>query len=911
MSKPTDTLIDIIENFDQHAQRSAVCEFLSDSLQHWSYSDLLFKINAIAGELLTRNLAPSERVILWAPNSAMWIASCLGIIRSGAIVVPVDAQLDSETFRAILRDAAPRMIICSIDRKDFLERLQQEFEIEVVYLEDLRQCSASFKDLPNQRPEDCVCVFYTSGTTGNPKGVPLKHKNILHQIDFVRDCQLATASDRLLLPLPLHHIYPFSIGMLSALALGATIVLPRGLTGPQLLRALNEGNVSVLVGVPRLYSALIAAINSRVNSLPAVQKLSVKTAQLLAQRLTKAGWRRAGRVLLASIHRQLGSNLRLLTCGGAPLETKTAESLQTLGWDLVVGYGLTETSPLVTLRLPADSNTKTVGKPLPNVEVKIEPVTEALKKETRAELAGEMSTDTGEIIVRGPNVFEGYRNQAEKNSQVLTSDGWFRTGDLGYMRDGRLFVLGRASSLIVTESGKKIDPEILEAYYAENKYIQEIGILARNGKLVAVVVPNMVSIGSQSGELTRIMHDAIDERGLHLPTYKRLSGYVLSRESLSRTAMSKIRRSKLVEHYDRIRQGFREPDEEIMQQAMVAHDRELLENARVVRVWNYFLNHYSDRKLSFDTSPQLDLGIDSLDWLNLTMEIRDYANVEIDQTMLTDLVTIRDLLEKVASNNANANNNHKTWYENPECFLSEEQKTWLSPLSNVQERISRLICHTIFLILKGLFRLDVKGIENIPKNGAFIICPNHASYLDAFVVGSAFNFDKLRTIHFAGWTGIAFANAFTRVLSRLGRVLPVDADHALVSSLAIAASALLANRGLVWFPEGRRTLTDDLLPFKPGIGLLLEHFDVPVIPVYLSGTGDALPPGSWRVRLGQKIVVNFGEPVRRSTLLVEGHGTMPHDRIADALRCRVQRIREASSKVLANKSQVIGAVAQK
>lgn len=196
------------------------------------------------------------------------------------------------------------------------------------------------------------------------------------------------------------------------------------------------------------------------------------------------------------------------------------------------------------------------------------------------------------------------------------------------------------------------------------------------------------------------------------------------------------------------------------------------------------------------------------------------------------------------------------------------------------------------MILRTLIKLEVRGVEHIPKRGAFLVCPNHASYLDAFVVGSAFSFEKLKSIHFAGWTGIAFANSFTRVLSRLGRVLPVDADHALVSSLAIAAAALRNDKGLVWFPEGRRTLTNELLQFKPGIGLLLEHFDVPVVPVYLGGTADALPPGTWRIKVGQKITVSFGEPVRRSALLLEGDGSTPHSRIAAGLRHRVQKLRD-------------------
>ncbi len=890
MAKFFATIDNIIDSLQKWGRSPAICQFTNDRVERWSYKELYDRIDEVARHLQKLGLKRSDRVILFAPNSPLWIVACLAVMRTGGVIVPVDAQLDTDSVRYILNDADPSMIISTCD---CLARVADSVcKIRTLYLEELVENDHSHASFVRNaiEPEDCACLFYTSGTTGNPKGVPLKHKNLAYQVNILNDWHLAGSRDRIVMPLPLHHIYPFSLGMLFVLSLGATIILPQGLTGPHLLRSIKEGDATIIVGVPRLYAALSKAIKGRVEMLPSVQRTLLEAAMSLSRKLCHLGLPGAGRFLLSRLHNEIGPNLRILTTGGAPLDVKLAESLQGLGWQLAIGYGLTETSPLLTLKMPDDVDVSSVGKPLPGVEIRIDTTLKSTRKEIDDE-PRKIDSQVGEIVVRGPGVFDGYRNQLDKTNQVLTKDGWFHTGDLGYFSGQRLHVVGRASSLIITESGKKIDPEVLEGQYAKNKRVQEIGILQRNGKLVAVVVPNLAETAREDGDLTRLMHDAIDERCLQLPSYKRLSGYVLSKEPLPRTAMAKIRRQKLVEQYNRIREGYQESAiGENAETALDANDLELLQNERVSKVWNYFVKHYPEKRLSLDMSPQLDLGIDSLDWLNLTMEIRELIAAEIEPSSLSDLKTMRDLL-KVVLECADVDGNHKNWYDKPEDILSAEQKIWLSPLTPSQEWLSHFLCSCVGLILRGLCKLEVKGIENVP-HGAVIITPNHASYLDAFALGSAFDYQRLRTIQWAGWTGIAFANSTARTLSRLGRVLPIDADHALIPSLAIAGATLLQGKSLVWFPEGRRTLTDDLLPFKPGVGLLLEHFDVPVVPVYLKGTAAALPPGAGMLRPFQTVCVTFGEPVRRETLIKEGVGATPHARIASALRARIEVLRD-------------------
>ena len=197
-------------------------------------------------------------------------------------------------------------------------------------------------------------------------------------------------------------------------------------------------------------------------------------------------------------------------------------------------------------------------------------------------------------------------------------------------------------------------------------------------------------------------------------------------------------------------------------------------------------------------------------------------------------------------------------------------------------------------LLRGLFRLDVRGLENLPKKGPFVITPNHVSYLDSFALAAALDRARLRETYWAGWVGAAFGNPLTRLVSRLARVVPVDPARAGSSSLAFGAAVLGRGKNLVWFPEGERSWTGKLGPFKKGFGVLLEHHRVPVVPVFVEGTYEAMPRGSFLPRL-RRVTVTFGEPLSVDELERRGEDEEPRDRIVDALRDRIAEMGESRS----------------
>jgi long-chain acyl-CoA synthetase len=348
------TLQTLVHELPVRGAKAAVVALRRDGAQRWSYAELGSLAQRLARALIARGLHRGEPVVLFAGNRPEWIAACLGAIRAGAMATPVDVQLGRRSLEHVLRDSGARWAFTT--RAD-AKRLA-DFALSPLFLdEELPQDVAA--PLPDLAPEDFALLFYTSGTTGHPKGVPLTHANVVFEVAAFVKARLLTENDHVLLPLPLHHVYPLVGGVLSPLAYGVQIVMPRALTGPDVLRALREGAVTTIIGVPRLYRALEAGIHARIESRgQTITKLFDTIVRLHLP-------------LLHSLHAQLGPTVRLLASGGSALDPGLASKLTGMGWRITVGYGLTETAPLLTLLPPGDKKLDTVGKPIPGVELRI------------------------------------------------------------------------------------------------------------------------------------------------------------------------------------------------------------------------------------------------------------------------------------------------------------------------------------------------------------------------------------------------------------------------------------------------------------------------------------------------------------------------------------------------------------
>jgi long-chain acyl-CoA synthetase len=886
----SETLQQLVKSLGKKDAKTALLALDRTASRSWSYRELAERAEAFAHGLVKAGCQAGDNIALFAANSPEWIASALGVLRAGAVVMPLDVQLGDEDLAHILADSATRAVVTTERRVARLDQLAPNLQLILLDVppNDARSWERFCLDEPVElavvEANNPAVLFYTSGTTGPPKGVPLTHANIASQLPGVRQLRIVTDADRVLLPLPLHHVYPFVIGMLTPLSLGLPIILPFSLTGQQLLRALREGDVTAIIGVPRLYSALYDGIRSKVESSGRIARrlfaILLRTSAFLRQSLGV----RAGKILFRSLHRRFGKNLRILASGGSALEPDLATNLESLGWQIAIGYGLTETSPLLSVNLPADFRRGSAGKIFPGVELRIDPT--VLEAETQGDGRG-----MGEVLARGPNVFAGYRNLPEQTAHAFTADGWFRTGDIGYFEDGFLFIAGRLSTLIKTESGEKVQTEDVESAYAKEPALREIGILEKQGKLVALIVPERAACGD---DIESGVRAALEKASRQLPSYERISDFALTNDALPRTRLGKLQRHRLLQRFAQAKTTGDQtaPCGVMPLEEMSGEDRALFEEPGPNAVWQLLVRRYPDKRLTPDTSLQFDLGVDSLEWLNLTLEIAETSGVEVTEEAIARVDTMRDLLREVLEA---AEGGGIDPLAQPHAILDERQKRWLRPLGPLMNLAARTIYAFGRVLMRLLFRVRVIGRENLPNDRPWIMTPNHISYLDGFVLANVLDWEQLRQTYWAGWTGIVAANAFMRFLSRLGRILPVEPSRAARTGLAFGAIVLQDRKNLVWFPEGGLSRSGQLQEFKPGIGLLLERFPTAVVPVCIKGTSDALPPDSGRLRF-RPVRIVIGKPCSVEELrdLGQGQGEKPPEQIANGLRVKVAELQRQS-----------------
>ncbi len=879
------TLAGVIDSLSDR-KKAAVIRMTPQGQTTSFYPELAEDALALARGLC-REKKEKSRFGLLAEPAYEGFAAALGIIRAGMTVVPMDLQIPDEGLQTLLADSGTGLVFTTEHHVQRLKNLAPGIEVACLDVPETstdswRRLFDRHTPLPDIAPQDEAALFYTSGTTGPPKGVPLSHANLMFQLDTVAGTGFVTPGDTVLLPLPLHHVYPFVIGMLIPFSMGLTVVLPQSLTGPQILRALSVGKVSVIIGVPRLYEALFTSIRSKFKAGGRPAQAGFDTALKLSGLL----WRNnidAGRLVFTPLRRQIGASLKILGSGGSPLNPCLARNLAALGWEIAIGYGLTETSPLLTINPPGSRNLESIGRPIEGVELRFDK--DAVPEDQYTEKKP-LPRDRGELLAKGPGVFSGYLNLQEKTREAF-SDGWYRTGDLGFRDEkGYIYITGRKSTLIITPGGENIQPDQVEDRLAGHPTVREAGVLQKDSKLVALLVPDFAQIGtSEPDAVDKAVKDAVSAQSEKLPSYQQISDFAVTRDPLARTRIGKIRRHLLADHFDEAKQGKGTTPETgpMPLEKMTDQDQALLGNRTAWQVWQWLGDQYPGRYLTPDTDLRLELDIDSLAWLNLTMELSERFGVALSDEAVGRITVVRDLLREITENGQQ--HGSPVSLDDPEKSLSRRQKRFLQPQGPVAVKLATALSRVNRCLATGFFNLTVEGRENIPRDPV-VFTPNHVSYLDPFVLAAALDDEQLLGIYWAGFAGVAFHNRVNASVSRLAKTIPIDPRKGVSSALTAAAAALRRGHSLVWFPEGARSPTGRLQSFKTGIGTLLSHHDIPVVPVFISGTADALPMGR-TVPVPSRITVRFGPPVRPGLLDRQGKGDNLAERITDALHRRV------------------------
>ena len=889
------TIVDLLDGFIDRGEAIAVRQMDTKGSHVLSFNQLATDATAFARGLIQRGIKKGQPVALCAPGGYSWIVACLGTLRAGGIVVPVDMQVSGAALEHLISDSGVTIWMTTQGvLNEQLKPCSKWNNPTVIFLDSTSPATswqsvideASDEQLPSINEEDGAFMFYTSGTTGPPKGVPLPHGKFTLSLNALIQAGIVEAKDRAVLPLPMHHVYPVLGGVLYPLSQGCEVIFPTELTGPELVRAIHEGQATAFVGVPRLYSAMIAGIYGKAQAKGglgyALFRLLTGTSIFLKKHFNL----NVGKTLLKPIHRNLNPELRVMASAGSKLDAELAAKLEGFGWQVGIGYGLTETAPLLTFTSPGEGHLDTVGKPINYVDIRLDTSVEV--DEDGRKRAGRYVC--GEILAKGPNIFTGYHNRADLNQEIFTEDGYFRTGDLGYFdEESYLHILGRANTMIVTSSGENIQPEEIEKIYEKHPVIAEIAVFQNEDQLAALIVPDTKVIHKRGdGDFDWHVRIALAAQAGELASYKRIVDYAVTLEPIPRTRLGKIRRHLIKKAFQEAKSQTKLSGKPQSIEELQPADQELLKDERLHSIWKWLCQRYPDRALTMDTNLQFELSIDSLDWLNVTSEIQTRAGVSIKQEAYGRIDTVRDLLQEVSQAEASSER-EAVATEDPMSELNNLQKKRLAPLSGFMQFIADGYWYLNRWIMRRGLSLTSEGVENVPHQGPFVLAANHVSHIDPLTITASLDIQRCRQIRWAGWTGAIFHNPISRFLSYLGRTVPIDPQASARSSLAVGSAVLSEGYVLGWFPEGSRSPTGKLQDFKTGLGIILTEYDVPVVPIYIDGSFEVLPTSRLRPKK-HPVTVRFGKPLLPSELQDKGSGETRAQKISNALREEVKKL---------------------
>jgi len=853
---------------------------------HWlkiTYKELEEYALKVATFLIKEGLKKNDTVAIILENRPEWAIIYLGIMNAGLTCVPLDPQLNQQEVSNFIIDSNVKIIFCSYDI--FVKKIKENIKngLTKIVVLDIPESDSktliSFSDIerilpdanvmPNILAQDIASLIYTSGTTAQPKGVLLSHANICSNSRSIRKLNICSSMDNTLSILPLHHTYAFMVTLIVPLFLGATVTYCLSLKPQDLSRIIKENGVTVLVGVPQLFSMLHKTIFERIKK---IYLLFLPFALLLMR---------------IKVRRQWGRKLRLLVSGGARLDPWVARDLsRLLGLKIIEGYGLTETSPVVTLNPPEKIKFGSVGRPIPDVQIKI----------LNPDKSGK-----GAVLIKGPNVMQGYFRHPQWSEAVI-KDGWFYSGDLGYIdSEGYLFLIGREDDIIVLSSGKNIYPEELEEYYSRSLYIKEICIMAQREEkfgrsiesLHAIVVPNLEYFQQRNETNIRgKIRWELENLGKNLTNYKHIMGFTVTKEELPRTALKKIKRYQVREEYleERVRYDIKET-------GFSEEDLKILSKDIAKKIIHY-LQSQLKKPVYLDSHLEIDLGIDSLSRVELGLGLESLLSVNIPDKVLYTVSTVKDVIMKISEIIEKA--------KQPEIYETKvTQKTWSQilrepPKEEILKKI-RIEVRLLDLLLTWLFKnlfsfifricwlLKTRGKEHLPKKGPFIICPNHASYLDGFIVFCGLPLKLALNSYFLGYSAI-FEHPLIRWAIKLARLIPIDPNVDLTDAMQIVSSVISQKKIVCIFPEGHRSIDENMGEFKKGVGILIKELDIPVVPVYIKGSHQSWPRGN-RLPRFYPLRVIFGRPLLAKELLErKDYRGDDYETIARNLREEVARL---------------------
>lgn len=798
-------------------------------MEWFTYGQVLEMVFRFCRDLEAREISKGDRVMLWGENCTEWVAAFFGCAISGVIVVPMDDGASVDFAARVAGQVAAKLWVCS--RKHVTEGITGS--VPVVALEEVKIPALSQETRQGRGTlgepdvaigrDDTLQIVFTSGTTAEPKGVVITHGNVLANIaPLEREMQAYLKYERWVHPvrflnlLPLSHVFGQFLGMFLPPLLGGTVIFQEQLKPTEIMSTIRRERVSVLVSVPRVLQSLKQKIERDLEGDGKVEDFRRRFRTSERKHFLWRWW------IFRDVHRRFGWKFWAFISGGAALDAETEEFWGRLGYAAIQGYGLTETTSLISVNHPFKLGKGSIGKVLPGREIKL--------------------AEDGEIMIRGGGVAAGYWG-TDRPEAVADEQGWYRTGDVGALDEaGNLYFKGRKKEVIVTPAGLNIYPEDLEAALRRQPEVKDCVVVGieRGGN----AEPCAVVILRKDAKVEEV----VERANRALAEFQRMHMWVQwPQEDFPRTGTQKPRRNVIAEFAARqlLQTGKKD----------VASDNPVLE----------LIGRITGRGVGTNAEAQLDseLGLSSLDRLELISALEDRYQVDLSETRFSAARTVRDV-EKMLSGEVR----QRAEYHYPGWVL-QWPVTWMRWLAHY------LLMRPAMMLL-GWPRIE--GRENLQGcNGPLLVVCNHISDVDVgFVqtalparlrsrIATATRGEALEALH----TPAPGTNIFARIYGRLQWVLgvsllnlfPLPREAGFRQSFAYAGEAVDRGYSVLVFPEGRHTVDGKINPFRAGVGLLANNLDVPVLPMRIVGLFEVKQAGQ-RFARPWRIGVRIGRPMR-------------------------------------------------
>ena len=530
----------------------------NSSKRIFSYTQVYESVEKLAKWLIENGLKKGDKVAVMGKNSPEWGVVYLAALMASGIIVPIDNGLNKKEVENIVNVSEPTFIFCDDDKAVLYSSFPR---IKIYSLNPVHEdfaCNLEAKNIVKWNEpateNDTAAILFTSGTTGNPKGVMLSHKNLIAD-GFIAQRNFETFhSDVFYALLPIHHAYTMQAAFINPLEAGASIVFGKSLAVTRLLRELKEGEISIMLGVPVLYNKLLAGIKKGIKAKGPIVGFALAIARAISFTAKRLFKRNIGKKLFKPVLEQASIyTIRVAISGGGPLAASVCKMYNAMGIDFIQGYGLTETSPIIALNPIDHFKIESVGKDFaPYEEIKV--------IDTKTVITKTGPKQIGEIVVKGPMVMQGYYKMPEATAAMYTEDGFLKTGDLGWIdKEGYIMLCGRAKNLIVTSGGKNVYPEELEdafQLYDDVKQVTVRGYYKDNDKtseeIEALIYPSdelydrlglKRNPDSVQNEITSDINKIVSKVNKTLPPYAVITKISILKEPLEMTTSQKVKRN--------------------------------------------------------------------------------------------------------------------------------------------------------------------------------------------------------------------------------------------------------------------------------------------------------------------------------------------------------------------------------